>query len=525
MKNWIILIIALLFYQNIIISQQAQLLMDINPGKESSFEFSTDRLYIEYQDKLFFVARSAEEGLELWQYDGQNVSLFMDINPGPKSSNVDNFYILNNQLVFIADDGQHGTEWWISDGTPAGTRMIVDLLEGPKGGAINCCNGESGRSIIVYNDELYFNANINSLENRLYKTDGTAEGTKELAMLNGSQRTASSFTIFKGLLYFSVWAEGFWKTDGTSEGTVMIKEKDHEGKDFYPIYIYNMGDYMIMVNGDDWDIWRSDGTTEGTTLIKELVNAKAQNNQGEFFIKYNDIALFRGADKLYKGELWRSDGTNIGTYEVINTEDDSENYPIGPKRKILFKNLVYYIGGKRETGFQIYKTDGTKNGTKEVTKLNEWVNGEVYFQSDLLATEDYLFFTGGTPFNRQLWVTDGSAKNTKEIVVNPKGYSTPERFYLFKDKLIFFANGNGVGYEPHYVDISEITLNSVDENAVDSYFVIYPTPAKNEVRILTDFEYSSVSVFSIEGTQLFYSDTTIHRDMLIVNRRISNLVS
>ena len=127
-------------------------------------------------------------------------------------------------------------------------------------------------------------------------------------------------------MYFSVWAEGFWKTDGTSEGTVMIKEKDHEGKDFYPIYIYNMGDYMIMVNGDDWDIWRSDGTTEGTTLIKELVNAKAQNNQGEFFIKYNDIALFRGADKLYKGELWRSDGTNIRTPDPKKT---TRTYRIG----------------------------------------------------------------------------------------------------------------------------------------------------------------------------------------------------
>jgi len=352
----------------------------------------------------------------------------------------------------------------------------------------------------------------------LYKTDGTAEGTKELAMPDKIQHSTSNFTIFKGLLYFDVWSDGFWKTDGTTEGTVRIKELDHEGNNFDPIYIYNMEDYMIMVNGFDWDVWRSDGTTEGTTIVKELVNAEAQNNQGLFFIKYNNIALFRGADKLYKGELWRSDGTSQGTYEVINTEDDNEPNPKGPQRKILFKNLVYYIGGKRETGFQIYKTDGTKNGTKEVTKLNEWVNGEVYFQSDLLATEDYLFFTGGGAFNRQLWVSDGSAENTKEIVVNPNGDSTPERYFLFKDKLIFFANGNGVGFEPHYIDISKIDLNSVDENIVDNNFMIYPNPAKGQIRISTDFEYSSVNIFSNEGHLLINSSK---QDML----DISNLTN
>ncbi len=494
----------LLFFSLFIVlplhSQTAKLLMDINPGSEGSFEFSLDRSYLEYKNKLYFSAKNAEFGLELWVYDGQNVSLFKDINPGPDGSDVQNLYILNDQLVFIADDGTHGDEWWTSDGTEAGTEMIVDLLPGSEGGAINCCNSLIAKSIVVYKNELYFNSNIGSSQRRLYKTDGTAAGTVEVAQLNHPQRSAENFNIFNDELFFDVTFEGFWKTDGTTAGTVMLLDEDHEGNRFNPIYVYNMEDYMIMVNGTDWDLWRSDGTVAGTTLVKELVNAGAQNNQGEFFIDYNGIALFVGAEMINNGELWRSDGTSNGTYEIIDLEDDDAFIPIVPRKKVLFKDLVYYIGGKDETGFQIYKTDGTAAGTEEVSHLDEWVNGQVYFQSDLVATEDFLFFVGGRAFNRELWVTDGTSDGTTEIEINPNGQSTPERLILFDDKLIFFADGDGVGYEPHYVDVNTLSSTSIVQSDVE--FNIFPNPTQSNIHITTDFPVDKFTMYDLMGNTL-----------------------
>ena len=398
MKSLATLILSTLFCLPVLLAQEAHLLMDINPGSDGSFEFNLDRSFIEFQDRLFFTASNAEHGLELWQYDGENTSLFMDINPGAGDANVDNLYILKDQLVFIADDGTHGEEWWISDGTPEGTHMIVDLREGPESGAINCCNGDLSRTIIVYNDELFFSSNTSNFNRSLFKTDGTAEGTVQVAVLNHPQRAAEKFTIFNGVLYFSVFGEGFWKTDGTTEGTVVIKTDAQDGVRFEPFYTYVMGDYMIMVNGFDWDVWRSDGTEEGTVLVKEMANAGAINNQGLYFINYNDVALFSGGQEQNNGELWRSDGTEAGTYEVIDLEDDNAFIPIVPRRKVHFKDLIYYIGGKDDTGFQIYRTDGTEEGTKAVTMLDETGNGQVYFQSDLLATDDFIFFVAGAAF-------------------------------------------------------------------------------------------------------------------------------
>ena len=482
--------------------QTAHLLKDINPGTDGSFEFSLDRAMIEFQGKLFFSAKDAEHGLELWTYDGDSVSLFKDINPGAGDSDCDHFYHFVDKLIFVANDGEHGDELWISDGTPEGTAMVIDLLPGPENGVINCCNGDLSRTFIVFNDELYFNANIGNNRRRFYKSDGTAAGTIELAMLGGQQRSAGGMTIFNNELFFNVTFEGFWKTDGTSAGTVQIAEMDHEGGDLEPFYMYDMGDYLIMVNEFEWDLWRTDGTLEGTTLIMDMVRPGAQNNQGLYFTNYNDVAYFSGADAPDNTELWRSDGTESGTYEVIDVEDNTAFIPIYPRKKVVFNDLLYYIGGKDETGFQIYKSDGTEQGTEELINLDENFNAQVYFQSDLVATDDFIFFVAGRPFNRELWVTDGSADGTFEIEVNPNGESTPERLFLFQDKLLFFANGDGVGYELHYVDLTELTT-STKQVYRNASIPVYPNPTSSTLQIeMEESENAHIRIYDLLGNMV-----------------------
>ena len=59
------------------------------------------------------------------------VALVKDIWPGDES-NADLLMAAGNIVYFQADDGVHGRELWRSDGTEAGTFMVVDALAGPK---------------------------------------------------------------------------------------------------------------------------------------------------------------------------------------------------------------------------------------------------------------------------------------------------------------------------------------------------------------------------------------------------------
>jgi ELWxxDGT repeat protein len=43
--------------------------------------------------------------------------------------------VVNGRLVFGADDGLHGYEPWVTDGTTAGTTLLKDIEPGPSGGS------------------------------------------------------------------------------------------------------------------------------------------------------------------------------------------------------------------------------------------------------------------------------------------------------------------------------------------------------------------------------------------------------
>jgi ELWxxDGT repeat protein len=82
---------------------------------------------------LFFVAADAGHGAELWRTDGTTAGteLVVDVNPGPDSARISGLTSAGGRLFFAADDGEHGIELWTSDGTAAGTRRLSDIAEGP----------------------------------------------------------------------------------------------------------------------------------------------------------------------------------------------------------------------------------------------------------------------------------------------------------------------------------------------------------------------------------------------------------
>src|SRR5690606_11528058 len=65
-------------------------------------------------------------GAELWMSDGtaEGTVLVRDIVPGPQPSRPEAFCAVGEYLLFRADDGENGSQVWVSDGTAEGTAML-----------------------------------------------------------------------------------------------------------------------------------------------------------------------------------------------------------------------------------------------------------------------------------------------------------------------------------------------------------------------------------------------------------------
>ncbi len=78
--------------------------------------------------KLFFTAFTPASGRELWVSSASTGTVMVkDIRPGAASPNISGMKNVDGIIVFSADDGVHGREVWLSDGTVAGTVMLEDL--------------------------------------------------------------------------------------------------------------------------------------------------------------------------------------------------------------------------------------------------------------------------------------------------------------------------------------------------------------------------------------------------------------
>jgi ELWxxDGT repeat protein len=123
---------------------------------------------------------------------------------------------IGDLLVFAGFTPATGTELWTSDGTPGGTRLLVDILPGT-GGSF----GTGARLVPIGSRHVYFIAHDGVNGSELWRTDGTAAGTRifvEIEAGSGgsySGLSGLSATVVRGGLFWDganaqVGSEPFW---------------------------------------------------------------------------------------------------------------------------------------------------------------------------------------------------------------------------------------------------------------------------------------------------------------------------
>ena len=109
-------------------------------------------------------------------------------------------------VLFTASDTDHGREVWVTDGTTAGTDLLVDLRPGTGDGYL----AYTGNDLSPVGGAVYFGGDDGVHGTEVWSTDGTAAGTQRLTDVNAASGSDP--------IGYSAAGDGvfFWARDGST---------------------------------------------------------------------------------------------------------------------------------------------------------------------------------------------------------------------------------------------------------------------------------------------------------------------
>ena len=266
-------------------------------------------------------------------------------------------------VAFVAQSRDGGPiRLWRSDGTPAGTRSLVDL---PRDAERFWADGS----------DVYFIADGTSpgfTGAQLWRADLAAETLHELTHFNSFSSFPAAQPLFAKLgseVYFQVdvFDIALWKTDGTPAGTVPAFELPSNAG-FAVFGLASLGGALYLHTRDNsrtYQLWRSDGTTAGSQRLLSVTTRDGVDDESSPELALvGDRVVFAGEDAEHGIEPWSTDGTPAGT-QLLR---DVLVGPAGssPADLTVAGGRLYFVATDRRHGRELWSTDGTAAGTRLV---------------------------------------------------------------------------------------------------------------------------------------------------------------
>ena len=378
-----------------------------------------------------------------------DVSLIADIAPGPTDSVPQAFATLGDRVIFAATATATGTEPWVTDGTPAGTTLLKDIVPGGVG-SLDAL--PYALEFHVFEGHAYFQADGGpGVGKELYRTDGTPGGTVLFDDMSSGDSVPVFFETMGDHLYFaskghSAQGTELWRTDGTPGATELVKEilPGAGGGSPNGLTVFNGSLYFSAIDAlSGREIFKSDGIPGGTTGVLSDVNPGLAGSDPEQFTEHGGRLYFRATTAAAGAELWSTDGLT-GTALVENIMPGADGSL--PKDLTSVGGRLYFTAqsvppfGDRE----LWRSDGTATGTDEVAEIAAGNAGSS--PDSLTAYKDRLFFSAGGPDGYELWQSDGTAAGTAQVldIVPGPNSSGPALGEVVNGLLYFTATQTGI---------------------------------------------------------------------------------
>lgn len=379
------------------------------------------------------------------------VRLVKDIDTSSKTSSEAKVYSFHEgdgtRSFFVANEG----EFWTSDGTTAGTKILRRFL------AIS--------EMEVIGGICFLNVLTEDHGAELWRSNGTASGTVLLKDIYPGRGSSSPLRMVNvnGTLFFSanhpVYGRELWKSDGTAAGTQLVKDIVPGGQASLPRLLVKNGNKVFFIAttlNEGQELWSSDGTPTGTVLVKDIFLGPGSSVPNDLTAS-NGWVFFSASHTPASRQLWKSDGTAAGTTLVkeINPGSDAK---IG--RMIDVQGLVFFQAYEPAHGLELWRSDGTDAGTfllKDITPGPGSAAGYAANHLDRFASIDgKLVFTAEAEDPR-VWISDGTPAGTKQAVYpggQPYLWGLPSVVFYEINGSAYFRASNESNYNLYKVDMA-----------------------------------------------------------------------
>lgn len=361
---------------------------------------------------VFFAGSTTESGREPWllDVDGRSAQILGNLFADPESVGSGPRQALNlgDQLLFTADAKVGTPSLWRSDGSREGTAELAEL----DGDAVPL--GVVGdRALFLVFAPVLFGGEVN-----LWASDGTPEGTEKVELIEG----LSPNGFFRGSaelgdrVVFGVSSAGskLYSATGVVGETVLLADLAGTSGSFASIEVFQ-DKAWFPAEGEVFEgleLWSTDGTVEGTSLAFDIFAGIADSRPRELVVL---------GDRLY----FSADSSGIGR-EVWSVTDSSELELLANINPILTSQDANPVGLRVAGGRLFFFADDGIRGsepyaydpkTDELVELGDLTPGPDSTETlDYAGAGDHWFFLQETvPERARLWRSAGTPESTRPL--------------------------------------------------------------------------------------------------------------
>jgi ELWxxDGT repeat protein len=440
----------------------------------------------------------------------QEIMLFKDLNSGINGSSASNFRVVGDNLYFSAlnriyvSNGENSDANIISSTLKAGKPHEGVVLNGSlyfpaqydnQGEELCVVNGNTGslvsdinpgvpfsniKNLIEYQGKLFFSADNGVNGSELWVFDPTTnvasllKDIREDSPTSGIGSSISNMTIYDNTLYFTAKSTSsgineLWKTEGTTATTVkvsVVMARDNQDDLIatnidHLIEFNNELYFSALATGVGKELWAYNGTNNSARLVKDIRSGFV-GSVPENFIKFNGELLLTARLTDGRGQqLYKTDGTSEGTI-LIKTLNPQGNTTVYMNQAFELNDKLYFTGLKGNQPL-LFSTDGTTINTLEVASLGTGSNTRLDFLKPVMYNGKIYYLNDNEDSNRGIWETDGLENTGEEVVTDifTDGYN-PQYLTVFNEKLYFTAQHPDYG-----IELFTLTTEALEAETVD----------------------------------------------------------